>query len=217
MACQKNDKNHFINSMAKEIDDIEIPENEDLEGLDDTTDFRAKASELQKKHLEAGIRNREKTKILRDRIAELEESDKKKVEKKSDEDLLKRLDTMALRVSGIQAEDDIEFFEKWRKDNGYENVEADIVLGKKGFQTELADFRTAKANASATDIKGGGGSSPAKGTLEEQADYWISKSSKDSRGDPLFSDEMPSDYKLHAAIVRKLNESSKDKKKFYNS
>mgnify|MGYP001562350812 CR=1 FL=1 len=214
MACQKNDKNHFINSMAKEIDDIEIPENEDLEGLDDTTDFRAKASELQKKHLEAGIRNREKTKILRDRIAELEESDKKKVEKKSDEDLLKRLDTMALRVSGIQAEDEVELFNKWKEQTGRD---ADAIIGNPIFQKELADARTAKANAAATNIQGGGSASSAKGTLEEQADYWISKSSKDSRGDPLFSDEMPSDYKLHAAIVRKLNESSKDKKKFYNS
>ena len=133
---------------------------------------------------------------------------------KSDEDLLKRLDTMALRVSGIQAEDEVELFNKWKEQTGRD---ADAIIGNPIFQKELADARTAKANASATDIKGGGGSSPAKGTLEEQADYWISKSSKDSRGDPLFSDEMPSDYKLHAAIVRKLNESSKDKKKFYNS
>ena len=142
------------------------------------------------------------------------ETPKEKEEKKPDEELLKRLDTMALRVSGIQAEDEVELFNKWKGDTGRD---ADAIIGSSIFQKELADLRTAKANAAATDIKGGGSSSAAKGTLEEQADFWINKSTKDSRGGPLFSEEMPSDYKLHAAIVRRLNESSKDKKKFYNS
>ena len=200
--------------MVKENEDIEIPEAENFEDGDDTTDWKSKAADIERKHREAGIKNRERTKALRDKISELETAKTSTKEVKSDEDLLKRLDTMALRVSGIQAEDEVELFNKWKEQTGRD---ADAIIGSPIFQKELADARTAKANADATNIQGGGSASPAKGTLEEQADYWISKSSKDSRGDPLFSDEMPSDYKLHAAIVRKLNQSSKESKKFYNS
>lgn len=188
---------------------------DEIEESDDT-DWKSETIKLREK----AIRQREKTKELREslkereaKLAEFEKSSEKK-EIKSDETLLKRLDTLALKVSGIQAEDEVELFNKWKTDTGRD---AEAVIGSPIFQKELADLRTAKANAAATDVKGGGSSSAAKGTLEEQADYWISKTTKDSRGDPLFSDEMPNDYKLHAAIVRKLNESSKDKKKFYNS
>lgn len=140
--------------------------------------------------------------------------DKKPEKEKPDENLLNRLDAMAMRIAGVQADDEKELFNKWKGETGRD---ADAIIGNAIFQKELADLRTTKANADATNVTGGGSSSAAKGTLEEQADYWISKSTKDSRGDPLFDEAMPSDYKLHAAIVRKLQESSKDKKKFYNS
>ena len=52
--------------MAKEndnkVDDIEIPDEENLGDLDESTDWKAKADELQKKYREAGIHNRERTK-----------------------------------------------------------------------------------------------------------------------------------------------------------
>ena len=99
---EKNDK----------VDDIEIPEEENLEGLDETTDWKLKADELQKMHREAGIRNRERTKALRDskksledRITELEKP--KVTAKKSDDKLLERLDKMALQVAGITEADEV--------------------------------------------------------------------------------------------------------------
>ena len=59
---------------AKENDnvDIEIPDEESFEGLDETTDWKAKAYELQKKHREAGIRNRERTKAFKERMTAME-------------------------------------------------------------------------------------------------------------------------------------------------
>lgn len=200
--------------MAKENEALDESFDE-IEESDDT-DWKSETIKLREK----AIRQREKTKELREQLkereAKLSEFEKNKKETKSDPDLLKRLDTMALRVSGIQAEDEVELFNKWKEQTGRD---ADAIIGSTIFQKELADLRTAKANAAATDLsgKGGAGGAPSGGTLEEQADYWIGKSSKDSGGEPLFPEEMPNDYKLYAAIVRRLQASSKENKRFYNS
>lgn len=130
---------------------------------------------------------------------------------KSDEELLKRLDTMALKMAGITADDEKELFEKWKTDTGRD---ADSIVGNKIFQSELADLRTAKANAAATaDIKGEG---KASGEKSDPA-YWIAKATKDNSGELVFPEELPNDYKLRAAILEKMAESSKENKQFYNS
>ena len=117
---------------------------------------------------------------------------------KSDEQLLKRLDSMALKMAGVESADEVELFTKWKEDTGRE---ADEVIGNKIFKAELADLRQAKANAAATDIKGGDGKDTGeKGTPE----YWIGKATKDSTGELLFPDDLPNDFKLRGAIFDKL-------------
>ena len=139
-----------------------------------------------------------------------EKPEKKSV--KSDNELLKRLDNMALKIAGIEAVDELELFTKWKDRT---KMEADEVIGEKIFQAQLADLRQAKANAAATDIKGGDGKdSGEKGTPE----YWIGKATKDSTGELLFPDDLPNDFKLRAAIFDKLAAQGKGQdKKFYNS
>lgn len=129
---------------------------------------------------------------------------------KSDEEVMKRLETMALKMAGLIADDEVELYNKWKEQTGRE---ADSILENKIFQAELADVRTAKANAVATsDIKGESGKSDAKSTPE----YWIAKSTKDSEGNPVFPEDLPNDFNLRAAIVEKMLGSSKDKREFYN-
>lgn len=130
---------------------------------------------------------------------------------KSDEELLKRLDTMALKMAGITADDEKELFEKWKGDTGRN---ADSIVENKIFQAELADLRTAKANVAATaNIRGEGKES---GTKDDPA-YWIAKATKGSDGQLMFPEEMPNDFKLRAAIVEKMVASDKSNKQFYNS
>lgn len=134
---------------------------------------------------------------------------------KSDETLLKRLDTMAFKMAGITADDEVEFVNKWKQDNGYENVDTDTVLSKRGFQTEFADFRTAKANTAATtNIRGEGATSGAK----NDPAYWIAKATKGDDGKLRFPEETPKE--LYGKIIAKLGEgepgASKGKLEFYN-
>ena len=182
----------------------EIQESDDTDWKSETTKLREKA-----------IRQRDKTKELRGSIKTLEEKVtelEKPKSSKPDEQLYKRLDSMALKMAGIEAADEIELFTKWKDRT---KMEADEVIGEKIFQAQLADIRQAKANAAATDIKGGDGKDTGeKGTPE----YWIGKATKDSSGELLFPDDLPNDFKLRAAIFDKLAAQGKGQdKKFYNS
>ncbi len=142
-------------------------------------------------------------------IKTIEKEPKAKSSVKSDEELLKRLDTMALKMAGITADDEVELYNKWKEDTGRE---ADAIVGNKIFLAELTDLRTAKANAAATsNVKGESGTSG-----EKDADYYIARSTKDAEGNPIFSEDLPNDYKLRAAIVEKMISSSKSNKQFYN-
>src|SRR3990167_2238406 len=101
--------------MAKEnekVDDEFVEE--DLSKLDDTTDWKAKAEELEQKRREDGIRQRERTKALKERLTELEaKKSSEKLSEKPDDKLLERLDKMALQVAGITEADEEELFDKW--------------------------------------------------------------------------------------------------------
>ena len=201
--------------MAKnEQEDIEIPDEENLGELDDSTDWKSKADELQKKHREAGIRNRERTKALKDKIAELEKIPKtpEKKDAKSDDKLLERLDKMALQVAGITEQDEVELFNKWKDRT---KMEADEIAKDDIFQSQLTGLRTAKANQKATsDIKGEQVESGVKNT----PDYWIAKATKGADGNLLFSDEMPKE--LYSKVLEKLaaNEpGNSEQLKFHNS
>lgn len=109
--------------MDKENEQV-VPEQEeeiveeDLEALDETTDWKAKAQELERKRREDGIKSRERTKALKAQLAEL----KPKVEPKPaetpntgelDETQLDYLD-----LKGITEQEDIDVVQKVMQKSG---------------------------------------------------------------------------------------------------
>ena len=129
---------------------------------------------------------------------------------KSDEELLKRLDKLALKTAGINEADEVELFEKWKTDTGRDS---DSIVDNNIFKKELEDLRTAKANLKATsDIKGEAGASGAK----NEPDYWIAKATKGPDGNLLFPDDMPKE--VYTKVLEKLAASSgkSNELKFYN-
>ena len=187
---------------------------DELDALDEDA-RKDKILEIVRKHNEIGDKNRqifERAKKAEGDLKELKAKDEetKAKPKKSDEELLNRLDTMARKIAGITADDEVELFNKWKTDTGRE---ADDVIGNKIFQAELADLRTAKANAAATaNVKG---EDTASGT-QGDPDYWIAKATKGSEGELMFPEDLPKDFKLRAAIVEKMGASAKASKEFYN-
>lgn len=154
--------------MEKEIEkvDDEIVE-EDLSTLDDATDWKEKAKEIEQKRREDGIKNRERTKALR---AQLDESRKPKIPEKSDKsDEFGLLHKTYLRAAGIVEEDEIELAKDIQKRTG---LDWDKIVDDDYFKSKLDGLRTVKANALATsNVRGGQGSSTAKNSPE----YWIAK------------------------------------------
>ena len=178
----------------------------------DDTDWKEESFKLREK----AIRQRESTKALREslkekdaKIAELSKTEKKA--EKSDEELSKRLDKLALKAAGINEADEVELLEKWKTDTGRD---ADSIVDNNIFKKELEDIRTAKANLKATsDIKGEQGISGAK----NEPDYWIAKATKGPDGNLLFPEEMPKE--LYTKVLAKLAASSggnSEELKFYN-
>lgn len=166
--------------MANENDkgEIEIPDEENLSALDDSTDWKAKAGELQQKHRDAGIRNRERTKTLRDQVTDLtkklEEKTAQPPEPKQDEKLLKKLNTALMRSYGYVEADEVSVVEKWQKETGkdIEELLSHPYLSQ-GLKGEIDALRTQRANDAATkEIKGGHGA----GTdIKTDPNYWIQK------------------------------------------
>ena len=191
--------------MIESNQDGVVDENNDGEGSEEIT---LKKGEYSKLNETIGSLKRE----LKD-LKKVNETPKNQEEKKSDDVVMKKLYDMSLKMAGITTDDDVEFLEKWKRDNGYENADVESVLGKKGFQTEFADFRTAKQNAISTDVKGGekGG-----GSGDKDADYWLSRATKNSEGKLMFPEDLPNDYKLRAAIVDKMIASTESTAQFYN-
>lgn len=213
--------------MDKELldsfDELLDSKNQQIEELSDEDDLDAIKDKYQKlsgKFKDFSGKNRqvfERFKKVEEEMKELkvkaDDSDKKSKAKsdKSDEELLKRLDTMALKMAGIIADDEKELFEKWKVDTGRE---ADSITENKIFQAELADLRTTKANAVATgNLKGDG---TVSGEKSDPA-YWLAKATKGSDGELMFHDDTPKDFKLRAAMIDKMVESTKSDKQFYNS
>ena len=188
---------------------------EEIDELDDLDAVKEKYRKLSENHKDIFGKNRqlfERTKKAEGDLKDLKaKADEPKLKsEKSDEALLKRLDTMALRIANIEAADEVELFNKWKEETGRE---ADSVIGNKIFQAELTELRTAKANAAATaNIKGESG----KGGGRDTPEYWIAKATKNSEGEMMFPEDMPKDYKLRAAIVEKMGASAKASKEFYN-
>ena len=144
-------------------------------------------------------------------IKTVEKKPEAKSSVKSDEELLKRLDKLALKTSGINEADEVELFEKWKTDTGRD---ADSIVDNNIFKKELEDLRTAKANLKATsNIKGESGASGAK----NEPDYWIAKATKGPDGKLLFPEEMPKE--VYTKVLAKLAASSgenSEELRFYN-
>lgn len=125
-----------------------------------------------------------------------EKSPKPKKVVEPNNELLERLENLALQVAGIKEQDEVELFNKWKADTGRS---AEEIIGNSIFQKELAELRIAKENQKATsDIQGGGQES----ALTKDPDYWISKATKDAQGNLLFPDEMPEE--MYTKVVERL-------------
>ena len=173
---------------------------EDIEPSNDTTDWEARSKELENKIGRA----RDSRKSQKDKYeteiaglkAQLELKNVQPESVKPDDKLLERLDKMALQVVGITEVDEVELFNKWKKDTGRE---ADDIVGNSIFKKELEDLKTAKANQRATsDIREGTGESGAKSTPQ----FWIAKATKGADGKPIFPEETPKE--LYPQIVAEL-------------
>lgn len=128
------------------------------------------------------------------------------------DEMLKRLDNLALKTAGISEANEVELFEKWKTETGRES---DAIIDNSIFKKELEDLRIAKRNQDATsDVKGETGISGAKGTPE----YWISKATKGADGNLLFPEEMPRELFTKVLDALESKEGTKSgEMKFYNS
>lgn len=195
---------------TKEINDEVVEEN--LADLPDDTDWKAKAEELNKKSTEAGIRQRERTKTLKEEHAsELEKLKKPEVKKepvkketKPDTQLLEKIDRLTLQAGGIKEKDEVELADKWKERTG---MELDEIMVDEIFIAKLQVLRDDKANEVATtSVKGDGKTSDAKTKVE----YWNAK------GTPPTPEEVP-DRKARVKIIREMMKSSETGgKTFYN-
>lgn len=174
--------------------------------------------EIVKKHNTIGDANRqlyERAKKSEGELKELKVEKEKPEDKKTvkpDEDILKRLDNLALKAAGINEADEVELFDKWKTDTGRDS---DSIVDNSIFKKELDELRTAKANLKASsNIKGEGGEGSG---IRNTPDYWIAKATKDKDGKLLFDDATPKE--LYSQILNKLAESSGESSetlRFYN-
>ncbi len=129
-----------------------------------------------------------------------------KIESKSDDRVLEKLEKFALRAAGVTHADDIKLAQDTAKKWG---VDIDDVLADEDFKVKLGRQQTGRTNVEATSGVRGGGSSgtQAKNTSE----YWIAK------GNPPTPTDVP-DRKVRAKITRDMMAAAKNGgKKFYNS
>lgn len=127
-------------------------------------------------------------------------------EKTNDSALAEKVETLALRVEGINKDSEIDLARKLQKETG---LPMDKLLSSKYFKAELEDLRTSEANAEAsTGIKGDKQNSQ---NAKSTSAYWIAKGeypTRDQVPDPVVRRE------IRNAMVAKEKGSSG---KFYNS
>ena len=109
-----------------------------------------------------------------------------------------------LRMSGITAEDEVEFALSTAKKWG---MDVDKIVDDEDFQVKLKRMRDTKSNTVATsNVRGGSGTSEAKNTPE----FWKAK------GTPPTPTDVP-DTKLRRKIIREMTEAATNTGiKFYN-
>lgn len=209
------DKELELLDSKNQIEDINLDEIDDLDTLKEQfKSLHAKAKDYEGKNRQLFERTKKSETELKELKAKAEDSEKKsRKAEKPDEELLKRLDKLALKTAGISEADEIELFEKWKKET---SRDSDAIIDSPIFKKELEEIRTAKKNLEATsNVKGEPGTSAAKSTPE----YWISKATKDADGKPLFPDDMPKE--MYTKVLDKLESQQNPGKagelRFYNS
>lgn len=127
-------------------------------------------------------------------------------EKTNDSALAEKVETLALRVEGINKDSEIDLARKLQKETG---LPMDKLLSSKYFKAELEDLRASEANAEAsTGIKGDKSNSQ---NPKSSAAYWIAKGEYPPR-------DQVSDNKVRKEIRDALVAKEKGTSgKFYNS
>lgn len=158
---------------------------EDLTKLDDTTDWKAKAEELEQKRREDGIKARERTKALKAQLAELKTKEPPKPEPKPATGELDDTQLDYLDLKGITEDEDIEVIQKVMQKTGQtvrQALKDDYVIAK------LKDLKTQREVKNATPS-----STKRSGNQPNNLDYWINK--YDQTG------ELPPDYETRSAVI----------------
>jgi len=199
----KREQQPFSQYMANEIDkgdDEQIVEN-DLSQLDDNTDWKAKAEEIEQKRREDGIRARERTKALKAQLAAIK-PEPTKTEPKKESSELDYGQKAFLKASGYQSAEEMQKAFEYAKRN---NLTLDEVVGDEIFNQRLEKDRTTKANEIAAQGSTGRGTQGASG--KNSVDYWLAK-----------GEHPPKELgkKLAEEYVEARREKGRHSKQFYN-
>ena len=188
----KREQQPFSQYMADEIDKVEdeqIVEN-DLSQLDDTTDWKAKAQEIEQKRREDGIRARERTKALRAQLAAAAPKTPEPNSPKTGELDDNALDYLDLK--GVSEAEDIKVIE-------------DIVK-KTGMTVRQAlkdDYVTSRltSNKQAREVKAATPSSTQRGaSTGDSVEALVEKYER--------TKELPKDFDLRVKVVNALKDKS---------
>jgi len=181
------------NDVHEEVE--EVIEEEDLSTLDDATDWKAKAQEIEQKRREDGIRARERTKALKDQLADAKKAVDAVKPPKTTQDASKAngLDENALDyldVKGVSEREDIKIIEDIVKKTGMSVREA---LKDEYVQAKLTANKAAREVKEATpsSTKRAGGN---QGTDLSAAIARYEQSGYDAK-------TLPDDFKQRSAII----------------
>ncbi len=171
----------------------EVLVEEDLSKLDDSTDWKVKAEELEQKRREDGIKSRERTKVLKDQLKEARAAVEAVKAPKQTQDPSKAegLDDNALDyldLKGVQESEDIKVIESIVKKTGMtvrQALKDDYVVAK--LNANKAAREVKEATPSSTKRTGGNQSSDLTTAVAkyEQSGY----------------KELPKDFALRSAVV----------------
>lgn len=182
--------------MDQEIDTTESEDSleEDLESLDDSTNWKAKAEEFQ------GLakRNRTREKKFNEKITALEDQIKKFSEQKPSEDKSSDLDygqLAFLKLHGIEEEEDVTYLLTESKSTG-KNLKD--VLSFKYIQEHLKEKKETRTSQEAIPP----GSKRSASSAKSSVDYWLAKN------------QLPDDMELRRKVVKERIRQEESKSRF---
>lgn len=161
----------------------EVVVEEDLEALEETTDWKAKAQEIETKRREDGIRARERTRLLKAELAKTKLEPKVEAKSKTSELDDTQLDYLDLK--GITEQDDIDVIQKVIQRTGItvrQALKDDYVVAK------LASLKADRDVKAATPS-----SSKRAGSQGSNLDALIAKAER--------TGELPDDFETRTAVL----------------